>query len=79
MPCTGHDILCDYTPLDPHSETRMATIFLYILQARPRRVLLARPFAAGGGRGYGRAERLEDTPMRLAVTTAQAEWGKGYR
>ena len=29
MPCTGHDFLFDETVLDPHSETRMATIFLY--------------------------------------------------
>ena len=31
MPCTGHDFLFDETVLDPHSETRMATIFLYKL------------------------------------------------
>ena len=29
MPRTGHDFLFDETVLDPHSETRMATIFLY--------------------------------------------------
>ena len=29
MPCTGHDIIFDETVLDPHSETHMATIFLY--------------------------------------------------
>ena len=29
MPCTGHDFLFDETVLDPQSETRMATIFLY--------------------------------------------------
>ena len=29
VPCTGHDILFDETVLDPHYETRMATIFLY--------------------------------------------------
>ena len=29
MPRTGHDFLFDETVLDPHHETRMATIFLY--------------------------------------------------
>ena len=29
MPCTGHDFIFDETVLDPHSETHMATIFLY--------------------------------------------------
>ena len=29
MPRTGHDFLFDETVLDPHYETRMATIFLY--------------------------------------------------
>ena len=31
MPCTGHDILFDETVLDPRYETRMVTIFLYML------------------------------------------------
>ena len=41
---------------------------------RPTRCLntcFAHMVGAGGGRGYGRAERLEDTPMRLAVTAEQ--------
>ena len=29
VPCTGRTILFDDTPLDPHYETHMATIFLY--------------------------------------------------
>ena len=77
MPRTGRTIHNDETTLFPYSEAHTATFFLKTL--RRRRSSFAHMVGAGGGRGYGRAERLEDTPMRLAVTAERAEWGKGYR
>ena len=70
MPRTGHDFLIDETVLDPHSETRMATIFLY--KRAPDEFFRHGPFAAGGGRGYACVGGREEARLRRAEAAERA-------
>ena len=81
VPCTGRTILFDETPLDPHSETHMATIYLYeracedyFLYAQLPAVEPVASLAwevVGGcsfaSRGGGRATERERTPEDIPI------------
>ena len=90
MPRTGHDSLFDETVLDPHYETRMATIFLHKLapdqffrQRRSSRVERVGMHAWEDGRRRvcvarsGRASHERDrTPHRTTIGYCTIRIGK---
>ena len=76
MPRTGHDFFFDETVLDPHSETRMATIFLY-KRAPDEFFWHAHSPPAGGGRGYACVGGREEARLRRAVAAEREGMGIG--